>query len=54
VSRDEFVNKPNPLFARYDKNGDCRVTPDELRAASGPPSKMGSGKRDGGRGPGKF
>lgn len=54
VSRDEFVNKPNPLFARYDKDGDCRVTPDELRAASAPPARPGGGKRDGGRGPGRF
>jgi hypothetical protein len=34
VSRNEFVNKPNPLFARYDKNGDCKVTPVELKATS--------------------
>jgi len=26
VSRDEFVRKPNPLFARYDRNGDVSET----------------------------
>jgi hypothetical protein len=26
VSRDEFVSKPNPLFARYDRNGDVSET----------------------------
>jgi len=31
VSRNEFVNTPNPLFSRYDKNGDCKVTPAELK-----------------------
>jgi EF hand domain-containing protein len=47
LSRDEFVNKPNPLFARYDRNGDCKVTPQELKGTSSaaPPS----GKHGGGR-----
>jgi hypothetical protein len=35
LSRGEFVNKPNPLFARYDRNGDCRVTPEELKGTAG-------------------
>jgi hypothetical protein len=30
VSRAEFVNQPNPFFARYDKKGTCRVTLDEI------------------------
>jgi EF hand domain-containing protein len=30
VSRAEFVNHPNPFFARYDKKGTCRVTLDEI------------------------
>jgi hypothetical protein len=30
VSRNEFVDKPNPLFARYDKKGTCRVTLDDI------------------------
>jgi hypothetical protein len=48
LSRDEFVNKPNPLFARYDRNGDCRVTPEELRGTAG--AAQSSAKR--GAGPG--
>jgi hypothetical protein len=47
VSRDEFVNKPNPLFARYDRNGDCKVTPQELKAT--PSAAQPSEKRGGGR-----
>jgi hypothetical protein len=47
VSRNEFVNKPNPLFSRYDKNGDCKVTPAELKATSS--DAQPSGKTRGGR-----
>jgi len=45
VSRDEFVKKPNPIFARYDKNGDCRVTQQELKQPSGSPQTPAAGKR---------
>ena len=31
LSRREFVDKPSPFFLQYDKNSDCRVTPDEIR-----------------------
>lgn len=55
VSKHEFVNKPNPFFARYDQNKDCLVTPNELKASSGskiqgPPDKGGPGgmRRGGG------
>lgn len=48
VSRKEFVEKPNPFFARYDANGDCRVTAEEMKGRGidaekkrGPPSKGG-------------
>jgi hypothetical protein len=34
VSRAEFVDKPNPFFARYDRKGTCRVTLDDLSATS--------------------
>ena len=34
LSRGEFVDKPNPLFARYDKKGTCRVTFDDIAAAA--------------------
>lgn len=32
LSQKEFVDKPNPFFARYDTNGDCRVTSEEIAA----------------------
>lgn len=35
VARTEFVDKKSPLFARYDRNNDCRVTAEELRGGSG-------------------
>jgi hypothetical protein len=31
ITRREFVDKPNEFILRNDKNGDCRVTPDELK-----------------------
>jgi hypothetical protein len=31
LSRQEFIDKKSPLFARYDRNGDCRITAEELR-----------------------
>jgi Ca2+-binding EF-hand superfamily protein len=31
VARAEFIDKKSPLFARYDRNNDCRVTAEELR-----------------------
>jgi hypothetical protein len=34
LSRAEFVSKPNPLFARYDRNGDCKVTAAELKGTA--------------------
>jgi EF hand len=40
ISRKEFVEKPNVFILRFDRNGDCRVTPDELKAAqSGAPQQ---------------
>jgi Ca2+-binding EF-hand superfamily protein len=41
VSRSEFVDKPNPLFARYDKKGTCRVTLDEIVDILSPAGKSG-------------
>jgi Ca2+-binding EF-hand superfamily protein len=34
ITRDEFVTKPSEYILRYDRNGDCRVTPDELKASA--------------------
>jgi len=36
ITRDEFVGKPSEFILRFDKNGDCRVTPDEIKAAAPP------------------
>jgi hypothetical protein len=50
LSREEFVNKPNPLFGRYDRNGDCKVTQEELKAPPGAPPEPPAGKRGAGGG----
>lgn len=39
ISRKEFVEKPSVFIMRFDKNADCRVTPDELKAAANPQSQ---------------
>jgi len=44
VSRSEFVDKPNPLFARYDKKGTCRITLDDITAIAAPAEKAGRGQ----------
>ncbi|MGX1108212.1 hypothetical protein AB7M47_006595 [Bradyrhizobium elkanii] len=44
VTRGEFVDKPNEFILQFDKNGDCRVTPDELKQSGS------DQKRPGGRG----
>lgn len=51
VSRKEFVDKPNPLFSRYDTNRDCRVTAEEIKAA-GRPARDNDARPPGGGGPG--
>lgn len=33
ISRKEFVDRPSEFIMQYDKNGDCRVTQDELKGA---------------------
>jgi EF-hand domain pair len=43
ITRNEFVNKPSEFILRFDKNGDCRVTPDEMKAA--PKSPEGATER---------
>ena len=41
ISRKEFVDKPSVFILRFDRNGDCKVTPQELKAAQSgaPPDK---------------
>jgi len=36
ITRKEFVEKPSAFILRFDRNGDCQVTPEELRAATRP------------------
>ena len=34
ITRSEFVDKPSEFILQYDKNGDCRVTPDEMKGTN--------------------
>jgi hypothetical protein len=45
ITHSEFVEKPNPFFMRFDLNGDCRVTPDEMKAALAPKGPQGPTER---------
>jgi hypothetical protein len=45
ISRKEFVDKPSAFILRFDRNGDCRVTPDELKAATTPQPTGGPQER---------
>ena len=36
ITRKEFVEKPSAFILRFDRNGDCRVTGNEIRAANAP------------------
>lgn len=46
IARSEFVNKPNEMILQHDKNHDCKVTPDELKAGGADDNAMtGRGKR---------
>jgi Ca2+-binding EF-hand superfamily protein len=33
ITRAEFVDKPSVFILRFDKNGDCKVTQEEIKAA---------------------
>jgi hypothetical protein len=44
ITRGEFVTKPSEFILSNDKNGDCRVTPYEMKAAAAP--APGQPKRD--------
>jgi hypothetical protein len=47
ITRKEFVNKPSEFILNNDKNGDCRVTPDEIKAGNAPKQQGPAGqKRD--------
>ena len=36
ITRSEFVEKPSVFILRFDKNDDCKVTQEEIRAAATP------------------
>jgi hypothetical protein len=43
ITRKEFVEKPSEFILQFDKNSDCRVTPDELKAGMAVPKTPGAG-----------
>ena len=45
ITRKEFVEKPSQFILRFDRNGDCRVTGDELRAGTAPKTPPGPAER---------
>jgi hypothetical protein len=45
ITRKEFVEKPSAFILRFDRNGDCRVTQDEVKAAAAPPGPQGPVER---------
>ena len=45
ITRKEFVDKPSAFIMRFDRNSDCRVTGDELRAATAPKGAQGPAER---------
>jgi hypothetical protein len=45
ITRKEFVDKPSPFIQRFDRNGDCRVTADEIKAGVAPKGPQGPAER---------
>jgi hypothetical protein len=45
ITRKEFVDKPSPFILRFDRNGDCRVTADEIKAGVAPKGPQGPVER---------
>jgi Ca2+-binding EF-hand superfamily protein len=45
ITRTEFVEKESPFILRLDTNGDCRVTPAEMKAALEPKGPLGPAER---------
>lgn len=52
VTRAEFAGKPSAYILQNDKNGDCRVTPEELKGAGAGARRPGGPGGPGGGGPG--
>lgn len=53
ISHSEFVGKPSEYILQKDKNGDCRVTPEELKGTAAKRPGLG-GLRGGGSGAGRM
>lgn len=45
ISRNEFVGKQSEFIMRYDANGDCRVTPAEVKAGDAPKGPQGPAQK---------
>jgi Ca2+-binding EF-hand superfamily protein len=45
ITRKEFVEKPSAFILRFDRNGDCRVTADEIKAGVAPKGPQGPAER---------
>jgi EF hand len=45
ITRKEFVEKPSAFILQFDRNGDCRVTADEIKAAAAPKGPQGPAER---------
>ena len=45
ISRNEFAGKQSEFIMRYDANGDCRVTPEEVRAGNAPKGPQGPAQK---------
>ncbi|WP_426609660.1 EF-hand domain-containing protein [Bradyrhizobium sp. McL0616] len=45
IARKEFVDKPSAFIVRFDRDGDCRVTGDEIRATTAPKGPQGPAER---------
>jgi Ca2+-binding EF-hand superfamily protein len=45
ITHSEFVEKPSPFILRFDTNGDCRVTSDEIKAALAQKGPQGPAER---------
>jgi hypothetical protein len=45
ITRKEFVEKPSAFILRFDRNGDCRVTADEIKAGNAPKGPQGPVER---------
>jgi hypothetical protein len=45
ITRKEFVEKPSAFILRFDRNGDCRITADEIKAGVAPKGPQGPPER---------